>query len=49
MIARGRRSVPAHPEAQTVAVEGAGHVGLPTNSQLVDGVAALPTYEQVAA
>jgi hypothetical protein len=50
MIAPGRRSVPPHPEAQTVTVAGAGHVGLLTNPRVVDGiVAALPTYEQVAA
>jgi triacylglycerol lipase len=50
MIAPGRRSVPPHAEAQTVRVEGAGHVGLLTNPQVIDGiVAALPTYEQIAA
>jgi triacylglycerol lipase len=50
MIAPGRRSMPPHADAQTVTVEGAGHVGLLTNPQVIDGiVAALPTYEHVAA
>jgi pimeloyl-ACP methyl ester carboxylesterase len=50
MIAPGRRSVPPHAEAQTIKVEGAGHVGLLTNPQVIDGiVAALPTREPLAA
>ena len=50
MVAPGRRSIPPKSEIQTITIEGAGHVGLLTNVEVINGiVAALPAFERATA
>jgi triacylglycerol lipase len=50
MVAPGRRSTPPQAEMQTITIEDAGHVGLLTNANVINGIiATLPTPERATA
>jgi triacylglycerol lipase len=50
LVAPGRRSIPPQSEMQTITIEDAGHIGLLTNAEVINGiVAALPTPERATA
>ena len=50
LVAPGQRSIPPQAETRTITIEGAGHVGLLTNAEVINGVmAALPISVRAAA